>query len=161
MTAILVSLNRWWWSRTARERQMLAVMLVLLVGVAAWLLVIKPAWAWREDAAMRHADARSGAAHVQSGLARLGTEAKGGEATARADIAPLVESSAQAAGLSITTGMDAAGGLSFRAEKATSAQLFGWLAGLKADHGLDVDHLAVIENADATLSAEGGFAQGG
>jgi type II secretory pathway component PulM len=37
----------------------------------------------------------------------------------------------------------------------TSAALFDWLASLKADYGVEVHELTVIENADATLDAQG------
>lgn len=160
MSALLEPATRWWWSRTERERQMLAVMALIAAGVLVWLLVVRPAWAWREAAADRRAEARVTLLQVDAGVRRLPRVLDAGTAlkSAPSDIEPLVRQSAEAAGLVITTGMDPTGGLGFRADRTTSAQLFPWLAALKAQHGLEVSRLAVVENADATLQVDGGFA---
>lgn len=159
MTALFDPATRWWWSRTHRERQMLAVMALIAAGVFLWLLVVRPAWAWREAAAERRAEARATLLQVDAGVRRLPKNPDAAVAkTAPTDIEPLVRQSAEAAGLVITTGMDPSGGLGFRADRTTSAQLFPWLMTLKAEHGLEVSRLAVVENADATLQVDGGFA---
>lgn len=159
MTRLFEPARRWWWSRTDRERQMLAVMVLLVAAVLAWLAVVRPAVAWREVAAERRVEARETLLKVDAGLRRLSRQPKDSpaapaDATRRAD---LVTQTASAAGVSITTGMDASGGLGFRAERTTSAQLFPWLAKLQAEHGFEVSRLTVVENADATLQAEGAF----
>ncbi|MNR33915.1 hypothetical protein D3C85_1516380 [compost metagenome] len=74
---------------------------------------------------------------------------------------PLVEveqaarSAAEAAGLAVTLSVDEAGGLGFDAPGVTTTTLFGWLAILKAEYGVEAVDLTVIENADATLDATG------
>lgn len=159
MSTLFDPATRWWWSRTDRERQMLAVMALIAAGVLVWLLVVRPAWNWREAAAERRAEARVTLLQVDAGVRRLPRTPGGGSLkSAPSDIEPLVRQSAEAAGVVITTGMDPTGGLGFRADGTTSAQVFPWLAALKAEHGLEVSRLAVVENADATLQVDGGFA---
>lgn len=159
MIALFEPATRWWWSRTDRERQMLAVMALIAAVVFVWLLVVRPAWAWREAAAERRAEARTTLLQIDAGVRRLpkSPNAAAAARTIPTDIEPLIRQSAEAAGLVITTGMDSSGGLGFRADKMTSVQLFSWLMTLKAEHGLEVSRLAVVENADATLQVDGGF----
>ena len=57
--------------------------------------------------------------------------------------------------LTVTLSVDEAGGIGFDAPGVTSAALFGWLAALKAEYGVETRGLTVIENADATLDASG------
>lgn len=160
MSGFLEPVTRWWWSRTDRERQMLAVMALIAAAVLAWLLILRPAWAWRAAAAERRTEARSTLLQVDAGVRRLAQKTDGATAaqTGPTDIEPLVIRTAEAAGVIITTGMDPSGGLGFRADRTTSAQIFPWLTALKAQHGLEVSRLTVVENADATLQVEGGFA---
>ena len=68
---------------------------------------------------------------------------------------PLVLRTAAAAGLNVTTGVDATGHLGFRIPDASSAALFGWMSALERDHGISVVSLGVVENTDATLQVEG------
>lgn len=159
MTAFMETARRWWWGRTGRERQMLTVMGALLLIVGVWLLVVRPAWAWKSEAAGRRDQARMALIQVERGVARLAPGARATGGAVPVDLEPVIVASATAAGVTISTGMDEGGGLGFRAENVSSAGLFGWLAGLKASHGLGVTRLAVVENADATLSAEGAFAR--
>lgn len=159
MSALFDPAARWWWSRTERERQMLAVMMLLIAGVLVWLLVVRPAWNWREAAAERRGQARLTLLKVDAGVRRLPREpGRNASGASQSEIEPLVRQSAEAAGIVITTGMDPEGGLGFRADTTTSAQVFPWLAALEADHGLEVSRLAVVENADASLQVDGGFA---
>lgn len=149
----------WWEGRALRERRMLAVMAVLLAAVLAWLAVIRPALGWREQAADDRVRAEADLALVRAGLrtmvpgvtARPVTEVEGFE--------PLVLRTAGAAGLTVTTGMDASGRLGFRIPSAASPALFGWLSALESDHGIAVVSLGVVENTDATLQVEGALAR--
>ena len=64
-----------------------------------------------------------------------------------------------AAGLNLTTGMDASGRLAFRIPDASSAALFGWTSALERDNGIAVVTPGVVENTDATLQVEGALAR--
>lgn len=156
MTAASATLMGWWDGRTVRERRMLAVMSALIVAVLAWLLVVRPAWGWRADAAERLATARAERTEVAAGLRALAPAAARPPRAANAEgLEPLVRRTALAAGLTVDLGMDPDGGLGFRITGARSAQVFGWLAVLEADHDVQVRSLGVVENADATLNVEG------
>lgn len=150
---------QWWEGRTVRERRMLAVMLAILVGVAAWLAVVRPAWAWREAAAARRERAVATATEARRDLARLAPRGLDRPAPAEG-LEPLVRRTAAAAGLDAVLAMDAGGGLGFRLASVSSGAGLTWLAALEADHGVRLCRLGVIENADATVAIEGGLAAG-
>lgn len=150
----------WWDGRTVRERRMLAVMVLLLAAVFVWLAVVRPALMWRAEAAHQRAIAQADLAFVHAGLGQLTPKPAGAPATADAGgLEPLVVQTAQAAGLTVTTGMDPSGRLGFRIANGSSAAVFGWLAGLQTAHGVEVVSLGVVENTDATLQVEGGLAR--
>jgi general secretion pathway protein M len=159
MSAAIANLRGWWDGRTARERRMLAVMLALVAAVLVWLLVVRPAWGWRAGAAERLAEAQAEKVEVAAGLRALAPASARPARPANAEgLEPLVRRTAEAAGLTVDLGMDPDGGLGFRVSGARSAQVFGWLAVLEADHGVQVRSLGVVENADATLNVEGALA---
>lgn len=146
----------WFDGRTVREQRMLAVMLAVIVLCAVWLLILQPLWSWKAGAADRRARAQTDLAYVtaQASRADVSTTAASGPA-----IEPLALQTAEAAGLSITTGMDETGAYGFRAANVSSAALFGWLAELKTGHGIDAVRLDIVENADATVTAEGALSR--
>ncbi len=149
----------WWEGRTVREQRMLAVMAVLLAAVFVWLAVVRPMIDWREQAAADRAEAEAELAWVQAGL-RL--TAPTGAARPVIDVEgfePLVTRTAEAAGLNVTTGMDASGRLAFRIPDASSPALFGWMSTLERDHGIAIVSIGVVENTNATLQVEGAFAR--
>ncbi|MDI1282393.1 MAG: general secretion pathway protein M [Brevundimonas sp.] len=157
MTAFHLPLRPWWDGRTRREQGLLAVMLVILLALLLWLGVVRPAWTWRAAAADHRLQAISDRVRVEAGV-RLLASPEAVVVTSPAGIQPVVVETAEAAGLTLTTAMDASGDLGFRASSASSAALFGWLADLRASHGIETIRLAVVENADATLAVEGALA---
>lgn len=160
MTRLIDPLLVWWDGRTVRERRMLAVMAVLLAAVLAWLAVVRPAMAWRDEAGRQRTVAAADLAAVQTALRQLGPKSAGAPvATDAGGLEPVVVQTAEAAGLTVTTGMDASGRLGFRISNGSSAAVFGWLAALQTAHGIEVVSLGVVENTDATLQVEGGLAR--
>lgn len=154
MNRMISSMSLWWDGRSLREQRMLAGMGLLIAAVLVWLLVLHPAWAWREAAAERRVEATAALARIETGLAgRAPVEARA--AMALADVEQAARGAAEAAGLTVTLAVDGEGGLAFDAPGATSAALFGWLAALKADYGVEARAVTVVENADATLDATG------
>ena len=146
----------WWDGRTMREQRMLALMAVLLAAVFVWLAVVRPALGWRDAAAFDRARAEADLAHVQAGLRLIGPTVAAPRPVIDAEVfEPLVLRTAETAGLTVTTGMDATGRLGFRIPNASSSALFGWLSALESDHGIEVVSLGVVENTDATLQVEG------
>lgn len=149
----------WWEGRTVRERRMLAAMAVLLAAVFVWLAIVRPMLDWREQAAADRAAAEAELAWVQAGLRLTAPTASARPVIDVEGFEPLVTRTAEAAGLSVTTGMDASGRLAFRIPDATSAALFSWMSVLERDHGIAVVSLGVVENTDATLQVEGALAR--
>ena len=153
MNRMIQSTGLWWSGRSARERGMLAAMALLIAALACWLLVVRPAWAWRASAVERRVEATAEMTRLNAGLARRVRAQPA--AMMRADFEQSARAAAEAAGLTVTLSMDGEGAVAFDAPGVTSAALFGWITTLKTDHGVETIDLTVIENADATLDARG------
>ena len=140
----------WWDGRTAREHVMLGVLGGVLALLLAWFLILAPLLAWKAGAADR-LDAAARTHALASAAAGIGTS--GGVARSPADIEALLTDSAAEAGVAVqaTAG---GGGVSFAVESAETARLFGWVAALERA-GLTIESLSVLEDADATLQAQG------
>lgn len=149
----------WWEGRTLREQRMLAVMAALLAAVLVWLAVLRPVLGWRDQAAADRAHAEADLARVQAGLRLIAPGAAARPVIEVEGFEPLVTRTAGAAGLDVTTGMDASGRLAFRIPAASTAALFGWMSALERDHGIVVVSLGVVENTDATLQVEGALSR--
>ena len=158
MNAMIQSVGLWWDGRSVREQRMLAVMGLLIAAVLIWLLIVRPAFAWREAAAERRVEATAGLTRIETGLAAR-TPAKAATPMPPlmnlADVEQAARAAAETAGLAVVLSADEAGAIGFDASGVTSAALFGWLAALKAEYGVETRGLTVIENADATLDASG------
>ncbi|MNE31640.1 General secretion pathway, M protein [compost metagenome] len=154
MNRMIQSIGLWWDGRSVREQRMLAVMGLLIAAVLIWLLIVRPAFAWRAAAAERRVEATASLTRIESGLAAR-TPTKAGAPMPLAEVEQAARSAAEAAGLNVTLSVDEAGGIGFDAPGVTSAALFGWLSALKTEYGVDVADVTVIENADATLDATG------
>ena len=157
MNRLLAQLHQAWDSRTRRERQMLAVMALLLAAVSIWLGIVRPLTAWRDEAAGSHARAETRLVETRTALARLASANDRQRTSAAGGLEPVLLQTAEAAGLEVTTSMDPSGRLGFRAANAPGAAVFEWLAGLDTTHGHQPVSLGVVETADATLQVEGAF----
>ncbi|HEY1071763.1 type II secretion system protein GspM [Brevundimonas sp.] len=161
MNRMIQPIGLWWDGRSAREQRMLGVMALLIAAVLIWLLAVRPAFAWRAAAAERRVEATASLTRIEAGLSgRASQEAAGARAAMPpsmnlAEVEQAARAAAEAAGLSVTFSVDGDGGLAFDAPGVTSAALFGWLAALKADYGVETRAVTVIEKADATLDAAG------
>jgi general secretion pathway protein M len=144
----------WWQGRSPRERVMLGVMGALLAAVIAWYLVIAPALDWRADAAQRRTEAEVRLTRIEAAASRLTPTGAGDAATVQTQ----AQAAADAAGLAASFSAGERG-VDFTVASAPTAVLFGWIAAIKAQHGLEPVSLAVTENADATLTAQGTLAQ--
>lgn len=153
MNRMTRSMMLWWAGRSTRERRMLAAMAVLIAIVAVWLLVVRPAWAWRASAAERRVEATADMARLNAALA--GRAPASSASTSASEIEQTARSAAAAAGLNVGLSADGGTSVAFDAPGVTSAALFGWLAALKTSHGVETNDMTVTENADATLDARG------
>lgn len=157
MNEVIDRARAWFDGRTVREQRMLGLMVLVIVLCAVWLLIVQPLWTWKAEAAERRVQAETDLAFVQrqvGALPNAATTSSDGSA-----IEPLAMQAARTAGLTIVTGMDATGTFGFTAANVSSAALFGWLTELKTRHGIDAVRLDIVENADATLTAEGALAR--
>ncbi|WP_420469565.1 type II secretion system protein GspM [Brevundimonas sp. FT23042] len=160
MNVLLSRVHGWWDGRTVRERRLLAVMLVLIAGVLAWLAVVRPVQAWQIEAADRRLEAEATLVEVRSGLARIAAPTTPAPANAEG-LEPLVRRTAGTAGLAVVTTMAPDGGLGIQMSQAPGRETFVWLAALEADHGVRICSLGVTENADATLNLDGSLGRNG
>ena len=140
----------WWDGRTAREHVMLGVLGGVLALVVAWFLILAPLLAWKVGAADR-LDAAVQTHALASAAA--GIDTAGGVARSSDDIEALLTDSAAEAGVAVQVSQDGAE-TTFMVESAETARLFGWVAALERS-GLTIASLSVLENADATLQAQG------
>ena len=140
----------WWDGRTAREHVMLGVLGGVLALVLAWFLILAPLLAWKAGAADR-LDAAVQTHALASAAA--GIDTAGGVARSSDDIEALLTDSAAEAGVAVQVSQDGAE-TTFTVESAETARLFGWVAALE-QAGLTIASLSVLENADATLQAQG------
>lgn len=149
------SVSVWWDGRSPRERQMLAVMGALVLGVIGWLGMVRPLDAWTADQARARVVAERRLTQIEIAVVQRG--ARPAEAV---DLQALVASTAPAAGVQPTLGMSEGGRLGFRLDRVTTAQAFGWLAALEQG-GARIEELGVVENPDGTLGVTGALAAGG
>lgn len=151
MSDFFDSARDWLDGRSLREQRLLMLMGGLFAAVLLWFGVITPTLAWRTDAADRRAEAEADLALIEAGTARI----KGGASSMGADqVQAAARRVADAGGVNaVFNPLD--DGVGFSINGASTATLFGWLAALKSEHGIDARVLTVSENADATLNAEG------
>lgn len=161
MNALIDRGRQWWAGRSTREQRMLMVLALLATMVLIWLLALRPAWGWCADAADRRLAAENQAGLVQAGVGRLGASARSGRPPmALADVEQAARQAAEAAGVTLEVSADGEGALDFTVSRVSTASLFGWLAALRRDHGIEATALSVVENTDATLAAQGSLRAG-
>ena len=143
----------WWDGRTAREHVMLGVLGGVLALVLGWFLILAPLLAWKAGVSDRLAAAVQ--THALASAA-AGIDTSGGAGRPLSDIEAVLNDSAAEAGVGVQVTVEASGA-SFAVESAETARLFGWIAALERA-GLSIASLSVLENADATLQAQGTMA---
>lgn len=141
----------WWQGRSPRERVMLSVMAGLIAALVAWYRIVVPVLDWRVSAAERRAEAQLRLTRIEAAAARLAPDPDQDAAAIQAAAQAL----ATAQGLGATFTPAQGGGVDFAVPSAPTATLFGWIAGVRAQHRIEPVSLAVTENADATLAAQG------
>ncbi|HEX2763012.1 MAG TPA: type II secretion system protein M [Allosphingosinicella sp.] len=148
-------LKAMWAGRTRRERWLIAVMLVLVAGVAGWLMVLRPLGAMLADAKDRHERAVVALAEAQSDRAAIARLEKLPRPPAGTALDALVGRAAADGGLSLAR-LEAIGEgrAAIVIDAARPAVLFGWIAELETRRGLLVERITATANADRTLSAQ-------
>ncbi|HYJ51554.1 MAG TPA: type II secretion system protein GspM [Allosphingosinicella sp.] len=147
-------MSAWWALRTPRERGLLAVMLVLIGIVLAWVAVIQPLADALDAAKARHGAAVVALAEARARTRPASTAAAAGPADA------IAEQTASAAGFTgARIGSQGPARASVAIDAARPQALFGWIAEMER-RGLVVERLSARANADQTLSAEVGVKAG-
>ena len=147
-------MSAWWALRSPRERGLLAVMLVLIGLVLAWVAVIQPLADALDAAKARHGAAVAALAEARARTRPVSTSAAAGPADA---IAAQTASAAGFTGARI--GSQGPARASVAIDAARPQALFGWIAEMER-RGLVVERLSARANADQTLSAEVGVKAG-
>lgn len=154
MNGLMSQAAAWWDGRTLREQRMLTVMGLAIAAVLVWLLIVRPVWAWRADAAEARALAEADLALIQTATGRM---VRTDAASSDVDVAAVVAEVGSITGVTPVMGMSPDGGLGFSLTNVSSTAAFGWLAALH-DRKVEATTLNVVENADATISVEGALA---
>lgn len=145
-----------WVMLTVRERALIAVMLVLLAVVLAWLAIVRPV----EDGLAR-ARAEHGIAVDRTGriaaLAEALKRTRGAPARIEGALDQVVGQSAAEAGFTLDTAVSQGPDrLTIAIGAARPAALFAWLAALEA-RGIAVETVVVEPGASNTVSVRATF----
>lgn len=138
----------WWNDRTPRERVLLAIMAALLAALLAWLVVLRPLAAAREQALADATAATDRRAEAQSLVAAIRARpAAGGAPVLDTLTRRLAEAGLQPSRL------DAQGQGQAVVEIAAvnGRLLLGWASGLEARDGLVIDQLDATRNPDQSV----------
>lgn len=146
-----------WRDRSDRERLLLSVLGVLLVGTAYWFLLVAPAAAHRRDAHERYVASVKTLAEVQAAARQVSGVAA---APKRVDLRNTIVETAGARQLGIQRLQpEGDGTLTVWLEPATPAQVFGWVADLGETHGIEVRRATIGKAGDGVVAAQATFAQ--
>lgn len=151
MKRVLEAALTWWQGRSPRERVLLSVMGGLIGALAVWYGMVAPVLDWRSAAGERRAEAQMRLGRIEAAATRLAPGADQDAAAIQGAAQALATSKGVAAVFTPAQG----GGVDFAVASAPTAALFGWIARLRAENRIEPTSLAVTENADATLAAQG------
>lgn len=152
MNERLQRLRQAWGSRSPREQQMLAIMIVSIAAFVLWFGVATPLRSWSDAAQQRHAVAAAGQAPLQQALDAIAVEDAASGGAAFPDANALIQS-ARELGLAATLASPAPErGIGLQFEAADAQSLFAWLQQQRERgvHPRQVD----IDAGDAGLRAE-------
>lgn len=144
---MIARLNSLWQARTPRERFMLLAMAAAMALFAVWLLIVRPAADWAEDASRRRLEAET----------RLAAVREAPETPERpADLEATLRTTAAAHGLEPVLAMSEEGGLGFRLTTGDGAAVLRWLTAVKAATGVEPKSLSILAD-DGPLMIEGSY----
>lgn len=152
-------LKHWWRARDARERRMLAVMLVLVAAFAYWYGLLWPlrqvrglAQAHYDRALVQLRDTESAVAAIRAHDARVPETAVGGDTLTRR----ILDTAASASVAISRQRTDAQGRFNVGVDAVDARTLFAWLDALRTTHGIAPSALRV-SRVDGRLRAEAVF----
>lgn len=142
-------MSDWWAQRSARERIMLAVMLLIAIPILAWLLVARPLADAKTDARAEYLSALDRNARVK---AMMSSDADRTDLALAVPLTQFIDEQASQRGFTLTANaQEAPGVIRIAIAQASGQALLGWLGELEAQ-GL------VISNLQITPGEAGGVA---
>lgn len=146
-------LDLWFRQRTRREQVYLMLVLVCLLAYGVWMAVLMPLQESRSLSAQRLTSAQQSLVTVEQMASELiALREKGNQAAAIDSLPQYLDSSARAAGLTVSALEPAADGqsASVRIENSQMPAVLGWLAELESTARV------VVESVAATPLSSGG-----
>ena len=152
MRARLIS---WWHTRTARERRLLLVMMVLFAVLVAWLGIARPVGDALSRARARHAGAVAAFADARVKADAIGALERNRPKALQAPIASFLAQQARDAGFG-NSHVEAAGvgRVNMVIDAVRPPVFFALVATMERRYGLIVDSLTARTNSDATLAVQ-------
>ena len=150
-------LASWWRLRTRREQRLLLVMTALLLAVAVWLLIVRPADRALARARMRHDAAVLMLAHVRGGADMIHRLEAHAPSPIEAPLETFIGQQAVEAGFTGAHVAPGGGTAALSIDAVRPRAFFPWVADMERRHGLVVDNLTARTNSDATLAVQATF----
>lgn len=147
----------WWRSRSPRERALIGLLGVVAAAIVYWQFLWAPLRSAADAAERRHAAAVADARAIEAAAARLSTQATadpGSERSLRAEVSSL----AAASGLTLSRLQPEGGGaLTVWIEPAPPGAVFGFVARLSQERGIEPTRISVEKAGDGMVQAQATF----
>jgi type II secretory pathway component PulM len=149
--------NEWWRMRSVRERQLLSLLAILVLGFVAWYGIASPLSRAAERSELHRTRAAALLSEVESSRAAL----QGITVPTDAALADILTLSATEAGFVLEKHSENARETTIQGLAPDPAALFTWIEMLRRNHGLTVANLTAERGNDGALRVEAVFVRGG
>ena len=158
MTLDMHEATHWWRARTGRERALLSLLVIVVLGLGAWYGVASPLKRAAERADMHRARAAALLSEVEASGAVIGRMAVPTDAS----LDDVLTLSATEAGFTLEKHTEqGARETAVQGHASDPAALFAWIEMLRRNHGFTVANLTVAREQDGALCAEAVLVRGG
>jgi general secretion pathway protein M len=158
MTWDMHEATHWWQARTGRERALLSLFVIVVLGLAAWYGVAFPLKRAAERADMHRARAAALLSEVETSGAAIGRM----DVPTDASLDDVLMLSATEAGFTLETHTaQNARETAVQGHASDPTALFAWIEMLRRNHGVTVANLTVAREQDGALRAEAVLLRGG
>lgn len=145
---MITLLEPWWNDRSPRERALLAVMLLLLAALLAWLAILRPLAAARSAAEADAVAAAGRRAQAQALVAAIGARPAAGAVP----VLDVLTRRLAEAGLQASRVEGQGPGQAVAEIAAVNGRLLlGWASGLETRDGLVIEQLDAVRNPDQSV----------
>ncbi len=157
MTLGFDTANQWWTMRSVRERQLLFLLAILVLGFVAWYGIASPLSLAAERSEMHRNRAAALLGEVEISRAAIA----GMSVPIDASLDDVLTLSATEAGFALEKHSENASETTIQGHASNPAVLFAWIEMLRKNHGLTVANLTVERESDGALRVEAVFVRGG